>query len=187
MTCIIGLVHEGKVYIGGDSQVSNGWGRDITARKKVFRVGDFLIGCCGSIRMQQLLQYSLAVREQESGESPEHYMVTAFIEAARETFKKGGYLSAHEQREEGGEFLVGYGYSLFRVESDFQVDVYANGLAACGVGAAYALGAMHAFRQQTKRDDYPGVFDPETVILDALTISGELCNGVSAPFYVEAV
>ena len=44
MTCIAGLVHEGKVYIGADSAGVSGYDKTIPVAPKVFRRGGFIVG-----------------------------------------------------------------------------------------------------------------------------------------------
>ena len=44
MTCIVGLVHEGVVYIGGDSAGVAGLSLTVRADEKVFRNSDFFDG-----------------------------------------------------------------------------------------------------------------------------------------------
>ena len=41
MTCIVGLVHGGKVYMGGDSAGVGGYCLTVRADEKVFRNGEF--------------------------------------------------------------------------------------------------------------------------------------------------
>ena len=42
MTCIVGLVEKGNVYIGGDSAGVGGYSLTVRADRKVFRNGDFV-------------------------------------------------------------------------------------------------------------------------------------------------
>ena len=58
MTCIVGLVHEGTVFIGGDSAGVAGLSLVVRADEKVFRNGDFLMDFTTSFRMGQLLRYN---------------------------------------------------------------------------------------------------------------------------------
>ena len=177
MTCIIGIAHEGKVYIGGDSMASNGWNRHSTALRKVFRVGEFLIGYTTSFRMGQILQYHLSVPHQQDGISDERYMVVDFVEAVRTCLKEKGYAKVSNNQEEGGSFLVGYKGVLYQVDSDFQVNHYLNGMAACGSGESYALGALLALEN----------LSPKKRILKSLEISAQLAATVCEPFYVEVL
>src|SRR3546814_10742010 len=58
MTCIVGLVDDGKVYLGGDSAGVAGWSLTVRKDPKVFRVGDCIIGFTSSFRMGPLLAHS---------------------------------------------------------------------------------------------------------------------------------
>lgn len=55
MTCVVGLVDKGTVYIGVDSAAVQGWTRRKSRVAKVFHRGPFLIGYTTSFRMGQLL------------------------------------------------------------------------------------------------------------------------------------
>lgn len=178
MTCIVGLAHEGKVYIGGDSMASANYDRQVIANRKVFSVGEFLIGYTSSFRMGQILQYHLNVPQQQDGVTDERYMVVDFIEAARDCLKARGYSQINSNEESGGTFLVGYRGNLYYIGSNYQVSRWQNGIAAVGCGEAYALGAMLALGDKLK---------PKRRIMQALEVTAELCNGVCAPFYVEVL
>jgi ATP-dependent protease HslVU (ClpYQ) peptidase subunit len=71
-------------------------------------------------------------------------MVTAFIDAVRESLKDGGYAKEKEEREKGGTFLVGVQGRLFCVERDYQVEEAKIGYHAVGNGGKIALGALYA-------------------------------------------
>jgi len=121
MTCIVGLVHDGKVYMGGDSCASNGHLSYVRKDVKVFIRGPFIFGFTTSFRMGQLLQYSLAEPLHDPAISDHQYMTTTFIDAVRNCLKTGGYASATNGTEAGGIFLVGYKGQLYRVDDDYQV------------------------------------------------------------------
>lgn len=175
MTCIIGVEHEGKVYMGADSMSTDGYNKDATRLRKVFRVGEFLIAYTGSFRMGQILQYHLEVRHQQDGETDERYMVVAFVEAVRRCLKEHGYSRIDSNQEEGGSFLVGYRDRLYSVYSDFQINSSTTGVAALGAGQDYALGALMALE----------FMPPVERIQRALQISARLSCAVFEPFIVE--
>ena len=173
MTCIIGLVHDGKVYMGADSQATGGADKRTTVQPKVFKTGPFLIGYTTSFRMGQLLQYQLEVKPQGE-ESDYAYLVTSFIEAVRSTLKDHGFAKVDSNQEEGGNFLVGYNGHLYEVNSDMAILENATGLDAVGSGEDYALGAMAAL------DGLP----PEERIKRAFVIVSAFSNSVSGPFVI---
>ena len=51
------MTYKGKVYIGADSLGSNGFTQSIRKESKVFKNGEFLIGCTSSFRMIDLLKW----------------------------------------------------------------------------------------------------------------------------------
>lgn len=177
MTCIIGLVDNGKVYMGGDSMSSNGTDGRVTRLRKVFRREQFLIGYTTSFRMGQLLQHSLGVPTQKDDQSNMEYMVTTFIDTIRKLFKDKGYAEVKDNKEKGGRFLVGYKGQLYKIDGDFQVNEYEDNFDACGCGTDYAMAAMKALEGRP----------PQERILKSLEIAAYFSGAVAGPFYVEVL
>lgn len=178
MTCIIGLVDNGKVYMGGDSASTSGNDIRTISLKKVFRHKQFLIGYTTSFRMGQLLQYSLDVPPQKDNQGDTEYMVTTFVDTIRELFKDKGYAEVKDNKEAGGRFLIGYKDRLYKICSDFQVIEYKDGFDSCGCGDSYAVAAMKALEFH---------LIPQTRILKSLEIAAYFSAGVAGPFYVETL
>lgn len=177
MTCVVGLIDGGRVYIGADSAAVAGWTRRKTLLRKVFRRGPFLIGYTTSFRMGQLLEHQLRVPKQKPTESDMAYMVNEFIEATRKLLKERGFAKVESNNESGGQFLVGYKGHLYSIESDFQVGEMAEGFDAVGGGSDYALGAMSALHDLA----------PKRRIMRSLEIASEFNMGVCAPFVVRSM
>ena len=177
MTCIVGLVHRGTVYIGGDSASVQGWTSRITRLPKVFRRGPFLIGYTTSFRMGQLLQFGLEPRVQAAGEDDMRFMVTEVAERVRLLLKERGVAKVESNAETGGQFLVGYRSRLYSVMSDFQVNEMADGYDAVGSGAEYALGALRAMTGAS----------PQARVRRALDVSAHFSMAVCPPFFVRSL
>ena len=175
MTCIVGLVHEGGVYIGGDSAGVAGLSLTVRADEKVFQNGEFLMGFTTSFRMGQLLRYSLKPPRRYPDDDINQYMVVDFINAVRECLKSGGWASKKEEMERGGTFLVGYSGHLFTIDSDYQVGQPEDSFAAVGCGEDIALGALFATQGQG---------DPRDRVLTALRAAERFSAGVRGPFHV---
>ena len=176
MTCIIGLVSGGKVYMGGDSAGASGWLVRPLRNPKVFKVGPFIIGGAGSIRMSNVLQYHLEVQPQD-GESDHEYMVCQFAEAVRAALKEHGVTKIEnnvEEVEAGSIFLVGYRGHLYWADSDFQITEHTDGYDACGCGGEFALGAMMVLEG----------LSPKKRIRQALKIAAHFSGGVLPPFHI---
>ena len=174
MTCIVGMVEDGKVYIGGDSAVTAGNTVRAVKHPKVFRNGPFVIGCVGSVRMSQLLEYVLNVPPQGDDVTDKKYMITVFAEAVRTCLKEYGFAEVEDNKERFGTFLVGYHGGLYSVYSDLQVTQYLDGMTACGSGEEYALGALYTLKG----------LDAEGRILVALAAASYFDSNVAPPFAV---
>lgn len=177
MTCIVGIVDEGRVWLGADSAGVGGY--DLTLRKdpKVFRNGAFIFGFTTSFRMGQLLRYSFDPPELIDKDRVDAFMAVGFIDAVRECLRKGGYASKKDERETGGTFLVGVAGRLFRVEDDYQVGESLTGYDACGCGEPYARGALYATKNM----------HAENRINIALRAAEAHSAGVRGPFVVEVL
>ena len=145
MTCIVGVVDKGKVYIGGDSAGVSGLNISIRKDPKVFKVKEFVIGCTSSFRMIQLLNFSFKPPVIKKDRDLYEYMCTDFVDAVRKCFQKGGYLQKHKDGDEmGGTFLIGIRGRLFMIENDFQVAENHVPFDSVGCGEPFAKAALHA-------------------------------------------
>ena len=167
MTCIVGKVEGGRVALGADSLGASNYDYCIRKDKKLFRVGEFIIGCTSSYRMIQLIQYKFNPTAIPDGMDLHEYMVVHFVEDLRSLLKQGGYTKIDSNVETGGEFLVGIRDRLFAVHANFQVAERVDGMDACGCGESYALGAMKAGAGLEK----------------ALQVAEECSCGVKGPFH----
>lgn len=174
MTCIVGLVHEAEVWLGGDSAGVAGYQIEVRAEPKVFRNGPFLVGFAGSFRMGQLLRYKFKPPKKPAKLDDLEYMATTFVDTARACFREGGFQRVDQAVERGGFFLVGFRGNLYRIDSDYQVGLPYDKLSAIGCGDDIALGAMHALTNEK----------PEQRLRRALEISAHLSAGVRAPFTI---
>jgi len=182
MTCIVGVEHEGVVYMGADSITLNGWAKDIIAGTKLFKKAGMLFGCAGNPRMAQILRYQTDFAPRKQGQSDEEYLICEVIEKARLAFKECGYTETENGRELGANFLLGYNGHLYSVENGFQLCRSARKMCAMGAGEEFAMGALYATLRQ-----FEGW--TEVAITEALKHSmetaAELSAAVSQPFVVE--
>lgn len=99
MTCIIGLVDKGRVYLGSDSSGIGGHIVDIIKNPKVIKKGEFIIGYTDSFRIGQLLFYGDDLPEVPCHVDLFVWMIDIFIPNIRKRFTEGDI-------EGGGTFLV---------------------------------------------------------------------------------
>ncbi len=173
MTCIVGVVDSGRIYMGGDSAGVSGYHVRIRQDPKVFRKGPFLMGFTTSFRMGQLLQYTFKPPTQGT-ESDFEYMVNTFVAEVRNCFNIGGYITNSGGRESGGTFMVGYNKQLYTVDTDFQVGQGTDGFEAIGCGYVEALASL-----RSTQDSW---MEPRMRVEVALDTSAYFNAGVRAPF-----
>ncbi len=177
MTCIVGLVNQGEVWMGADSAGVDDDGRMVTRNDaKVFRNGPYLFGFTDSFRMGQLLRWKLDPPTLEPGEVLERFMATRWIDAVRDCLYDGGFSRKDDGVETGGEFLVGHAGRLFLVASDFQVGENSEPWNACGSGSQVAMGSLFSSRWLAGH--------PEDRIRLALSAAERYCASVRGPFIV---
>jgi hypothetical protein len=169
MTCIVGLVDKGTVYMGGDSAGVAGLSITIRSDEKVFLNGPFIMGFTTSFRMGQLLRYKFNPPTRTVDQDDMKYLVTDFIDAVRKCFTDNGFGTAST----GGNFLLGYNGKLYSVDSDFQIGIPKSPFDAVGSGADLALGAMHVLKGK-----------PEDRINKALEAASAYNAGVAPPFHI---
>ena len=176
MTCIAGFVEDGSVWIGADSAgVSAGdYGLIVRSDAKLFRNGPMLFGFTTSFRMGQLLRHALVVPEQLQSVSVDKYMATTFVSAVRACLSDHGWSERRNDREVGGDFLVGYRGRLFHVCSDYQVGEAAGGIDSAGCGDHIARGALYA-----------STLKGRDRVLVALKAAEAFSAGVRGPFTIE--
>jgi len=178
MTCIVGLIEKETVYIAGDSAGVSGL--DVTIRKdtKVFKVGEFVIGCTTSFRMINLIRFSFSPPTMSEGEDVYKYMCTRFIDALRSTFSNGGWLEKDKNIELGGTFLVGFRGRLFTIHNDFQVGESIEPFHSVGCGFPYAMAVMKCLESSD--------LHPLERLKQALEIATYYSGGVRPPFVFES-
>lgn len=175
MTCIVGLVDNGAVWMGGDSAGASGWSMTVRSDTKVFRTGPYLMGFTSSFRMGQLLRWSLKTSA-PSGDL-ERFMATTFVDAVRQCLKDGGWATREKDQESGGTFLVGVAGHLFAIHDDYQVEEAADPFNAVGCGADVALGCMYGST----------LVAPSQRLKLALTAAERFSAGVRGPFTIRHI
>jgi len=177
MTCIVGVEHNGSVYLGADSAASDNHRIIPTSEPKVFHNYNnkkFVFGYSGSFRFGQLLQYSFSPPKQ-TVKNDFQYLVTEFMDSFRETLKKGGILKTTDGHvDNGGYFLLGYNGKLYLSERDFHIRRAHFGYESIGSGADHAMAVLHYLKDSK--------IAPKTKLLNALNVSSELITTVCPPF-----
>lgn len=187
MTCIVGLEYNGVVYMGADS-CATGQGENhislLMSEPKIFHIGPYLIGSCGSFRLADILRVWFSSPIATGGEplSPYGHMVKYFVPALRKALSDQGWLASKDGRDVGGTILVGYGGKLFEVQTSFAVTRSLEGYAAVGTGTMLALGSLYT--SSLLNTDGLVTLTPEERLNMALQAADRFCYSVRAPFTI---
>lgn len=178
MTAVVGLIEKKKIYIGADSAGTDSrFAQTILADAKVFLNGPMLFGFAGSLRMGQLLHYSLVVPKQDPDMDTSRFMATQFIDSVRKALIDGGHsFKAHNTESQGGECMIGYNGRLFHLQEDLALIESAGPFDAIGSGGDVVLGALHIL--------YKSKAKPEAKIGRALEAAAAFNAAVRPPFSV---
>jgi len=170
MSCIVALLHNGKLYMGADGVSTNTSGehRPVLC-EKIFWNGPYLFGFAGSIRSGQLLK-------------PDHFNAPTDImelpDAMYNHYKEKGALATDEEGTgmQLSNLLIGYEGRIFDILSDFQLNETYGDYNALGSGGMIALGSLYTSKRFKT---------PEKRVLTALQASAEFSFAVRGPFTIE--
>jgi len=127
--------------------------------------------------MGQILQYNWnppKYTPTKTNSGLDKFMRTKFIDSVKQAFKDNGYGTIGGSEEDsGGIFIIGVEGRIFTIDEDFHVGENIVNYMAEGSGAFFALGALHATKNQK---------NPKMRLKAALEASAEFSMSVSPPF-----
>lgn len=178
MTCIVGLEHNGQVYLCGDRAASSIDHITVNKAPKVYKKFTkkkqvpVLIGWAGAFLFGNVLQYKFTPPDIRTGMTPDEYVYHLLIKDLRKSMETNHY----QPQEDPGFTIIGVDGKLFTLQEDFSMlhnDVCYN---AIGSGSTYAMGAMHALWNG-------GVgIDPESFLTRAIEAAAAFSTTVRGPF-----
>jgi hypothetical protein len=180
VTCIIGLVHEGKVFMGGDAAISSSdsWLQPASMRPKIWKAGCMLIGVGGKQRISQLIQKFEAPHYAVIGDAYEH-LLNDYVPKLISHLGKERVIKTNE--DDGmicmdATILIGLLGRLFKIDSSFAITEYPD-YAAVGANNEVALGSLY---QSSCHD----ILHPAGRIGNALDAVLYHCASVREPFTI---
>lgn len=147
MTCIVGLIDDARVYIGGDRLATTDGGRKFhRTDEKVWKKGpDMIFGAAGGGRGIQLLAYGSAIPPLKVGQDLKEYLTLDFVDAVKSALHQGGDLEVEDGIEVANiHFILGYDGRLFTFYGSFAFEEVMEKYTAVGSGAEFALGSLYA-------------------------------------------
>lgn len=169
MTCIAGIVHNGKVYMGCDSAGTNGGELDLRRRPKIHRFPNFIVGAAGSGLIHQVLD-TVKLPVLTVGTDIYPWICSSLLSALKRA-------TANWHEEETFEALIGVQGQLFHLWGASQVVESAANFDACGSGAQIARGALFVAERHWQ--------EPKMCLELALEAAERFSTGVRGPFTFE--
>jgi len=171
MSTIIGIVDNGRVWIGTDSYATttNGERRRIICKKSFVNSG-YLISFIGSIRAGQSLRPEYFKAPKEIYQFPDKIIAQ---------FEKCGCLGTDSDNQTyitESSFLIANSHGkLFELLSDFQINEIED-YTSLGSGSSFALGSLYTTEAWK---------DPKKRIITALKASGVYDMSTGPPYKIE--
>lgn len=177
MTTIAAVVQAGRVYMGGDSCVSEGDAVWLQGQPKVFELGPVLVGIYGGAPFESALR-SIEWQRPPAGEKWLREELPARVREVVEAQVPEG-----EDRNESGA-LVGYLGKLWYLEASGALCPYAGAWAAAGTGAEPARAVLRYTASRAVRKAL--ALTPRDRLAAALEAAEALTNATRRPFkYVQ--
>jgi ATP-dependent protease HslVU (ClpYQ) peptidase subunit len=184
MTCIVGLIENGIVYIGGDSAATDDSSIQTIKGSKVFKIGEFLFGVSGNPRMSDILRYNFEIPYREENQDILEYMHQYFIPDLKECLAENGALIKQDEIPSSDAWvLIGYHGRLFILESGFHVSESSLDYNAVGCGMDVALGCLYGLGNLMNAEILLKI-RPEDKIELALRASAQFNCHVRKPFTI---
>lgn len=172
MSTVIGIVQDGKVYMGSDSYATteDGVKRNLNRIKKMFTNGRYLIGFIGSVRVGQSLMPHVFTPPDEIMHFPDA-MVTQLGEKGCLATDQDSQTCAQQSN-----FLIATPEGeLYEVLADFQINDI-DDYTAIGSGSHFAYGSLYTTRRMK---------DPKKRLRIALETAAFFDTSTGPPFVIE--
>lgn len=185
MTCIIGMIDNGKAYMGADRRISFGnIKRTMPTYGKIIERSGLLIGTTGYLKFNNLIRYDLLFNAQPKDMPDDVYVYKVIVEEIRKTAKDNGYMSIHDNEEKLPEMesLLIYNNKIYTVFGDLSICETEHKFWATGSGGDLAIGALSVLENSLDSEEF--TYPPEYKIIKALEIAAKYDNSVGAPFDV---
>jgi len=186
MTCVIGLKDKKnkRLYIGSDSAGIDT--NNLSLAKFPFKIFEIysaefdskmLVGCSGSIRSAQTIQFALNLPYHQKTKSDYDYICTDVMFMISDLLEetKSASIEMNQVRIDGG-MIIAYKDNLYTIRSDLAVFPFVHDYDAIGCGDQVALGSLYST---------DGLLDTEDRVKLSLDASAEFSAGVSGPFNID--
>jgi ATP-dependent protease HslVU (ClpYQ) peptidase subunit len=172
MSCVVGVIQQGKVYIASDGLATTEEGeRRPVICIKVFTNKHYLIGYTGSVRHGQIL-------------GPRFFdppsSIYDFPDAARKIYEEKGAMLVNDTGQQmfASNVLIGHAGRLFELLIDYQMNEVYGDFTSIGSGAPYAIGSLFATKKWKS---------PIKRIVNSLDAACEYDRSCGKPYTIEVM
>ena len=180
MTCVAAVVHNGHVWMAGDSAISSENEVVIQAETKVFARNGVLFGIAGQPRIEPVLRYVIDVPNLKPSTDPSRWVNVDLAREIRKALTGEGFVNVAGWYEaEGSSILVGLLGKLYVIEPDL-----------CGwrpLVGYHAIGSGGERARASLRETHGKPLQPRTRLKRALESAASLTAYVRPPFHFERV
>lgn len=173
MTCIVGIVDNKTVYMGGDRGASDDSTIISLSQSKVNVNGQWIYGYSGSLGNGQLLDF-IEFPALKRGDDPYRIIKFEIVPQLKALFESHGSI----KDDDATDYLIGVKGRLFELSSEdwgvAEVDEV-----AIGSGGAYAIGSLH-----TTNNYSLSPIDRIHMALDAAITYSPTCQGPIDIFHI---
>lgn len=149
MTCIVGLVHKGRMYMGGDSAAVSGDEVEPVACPKVYKIKqkngpDAILGYSGPFRAGQvMMSFELPEDSSPDEDKDAHFeFLRKKVVPAVKAFLKANFDDKMPDTTDIGHQLLAYRGRLYEIRDDFAIFPYRFPFYAIGAAGTLAIGAL---------------------------------------------
>ena len=185
MSCVVGLMFEGEVWMGGDSYgsikgVSYPGCLPKFCRRAEPNGAEMLLGGCGTDRFNNAMRYNLQIPAFSEGDDIHRYLNCDFTDAIRASLRNAGLVKVEDGQEyHENSLLLAFKGALYYMGSDFNfTSTPSRDFLVIGSGEDFAMGALHAGLHLTK-------LSAQAIVTSALQAASSLGTTVAPPFHVE--
>lgn len=183
MSVVVGVVENGRVWIGGDSLASDDHVGTVRRDPKVFRLDNgILLGIVGDSRVTQVVRYAFGCSESSGfADANMPYLLVTFVPALRERISEAGVPMEEGEHKSRWSILLALHGHLYAIYDDFQIEETADGHNAIGCGYRTALGSLYT----TSPDRRAALMCGRDRVLEALEATAHVDLHVAPPFTIE--
>lgn len=145
MTTIVGVVKNGHVILGADSQVtSNARPNNHSRMQKITDNNGYLIAGSGDSTPCDIMQHIFNPPIPTAAEKKDLYkfMIVEFVPCMRKVLSDNDYKLDSSNPDNGFSMLFAYNGEIFQIDSDFSVLLNGEGIYGIGSGGNIAIGAL---------------------------------------------